>query len=115
MLVINGVEITTPKTLQVDINDIDGETNRNARGEMLRDRIAVKRKLNCEWGPLNEEECSELLKAVKDIFFEVTYPDPQEGREITKTFYVGNRSLPALSFDEGAMYWKGLKMNFIEK
>lgn len=48
MLVINGVEIATPKTFQVDINDIDGETNRNAKGEMLRDRIAVKRKLNCE-------------------------------------------------------------------
>nr|DAL65992.1 MAG TPA_asm: hypothetical protein [Caudoviricetes sp.] len=33
MLVINGVEIATPKTFQVDINDIDGETNRNAKGE----------------------------------------------------------------------------------
>ena len=115
MLVINGVEIATPKTFQVDINDIDGETNRNAKGEMLRDRIAVKRKLNCEWPPLNEYECSELLKAVKDIFFQVTYPDPMEGRMLTKTFYVGDRSIPALSYIDGEIRWNGLKMNFIEK
>lgn len=115
MLVINGVEIATPKTFQVDINDIDGETNRNAKGEMLRDRIAVKRKLNCEWPPLSEEECSELLKSVKDIFFQVTYPDPMEGRMLTKTFYVGDRSIPALSYIDGEMRWNGLKMNFIEK
>lgn len=115
MLVINGVEIATPKTFQVDINDIDGETNRNAKGEMLRDRIATKRKLNCEWPPLSEEECSELLKAVKDIFFQVTYPDPMEGRALTKTFYVGDRNIPALAIVDGEVIWKGLKMNFIEK
>ncbi|EOU1808319.1 MAG: DUF6711 family protein [Clostridium perfringens] len=115
MLVINGVEIATPKTFQVDINDIDGETNRNAKGEMLRDRIATKRKLNCEWSPLSEEECSELLKAVKDIFFQVTYPDPMEGRALTKTFYVGDRNIPALAIVDGEVIWKGLKMNFIEK
>ena len=115
MLVINGVEIATPKTFQVDINDIDGETNRNAKGEMLRYRIATNRKLNCEWPPLNEYECSELLKAVKDIFFQVTYPDPMEGRALTKTFYVGDRNIPALAIVNGEVIWKGLKMNFIEK
>ena len=44
MLKINGVDITAPKSFQVDIEDVDGESGRNARGEMLRDRIAVKRK-----------------------------------------------------------------------
>ena len=115
MLVINGVEIATPKTFQVDINDIDGETNRNAKGEMLRDRIATKRKLNCEWPPLNEYVCSELLKSVKDIFFQVTYPHPMEGRMLGKTFYVGDRNVPALAIVNGEVIWKGVKMNFIEK
>ncbi|XZK30835.1 DUF6711 family protein [Clostridium perfringens] len=115
MLVVNGVEIATPKSFEVGLSDIDGETNRNARGEMLRDRIATKRKLNCEWGTLNEDDCSQVLKAVKDIFFEVTYPDPMEGRMLTKTFYVGDRTTPALSYINGEIRWKGLKMNFIEK
>ena len=80
MLKINSVSISVPSVFQVDIQDIDGESNRNARGELLRDRIAVKRKLNCEWPPLTAEECSTLLNAVSGVFFNVHYPDPMTGR-----------------------------------
>ncbi|MEG0133771.1 MAG: DUF6711 family protein [Clostridium sp.] len=117
MLKINGVAIATPKIFQVDIEDIDGESNRNTRGELLRDRIAIKRKLNLEWAPLKMNEISVLLKAVKDVYFEVNYPDPMEGTMLTKTFYVGGRSAPAHYYDgvKNEMLWQGLKMNFIEK
>ena len=111
MLRINGVDITAPKAFQVDIEDVDGESGRNARGEMLRDRIAIKRKLNCEWGPLNYEQISTILKSVKDVFFTVSYPDPEEGTTISKTFYVGNRNMPMLN----NRLWEGLKMSFVEK
>lgn len=111
MLSINGVAIAAPKVFEVAISDIDGESNRNAAGDMCRDRIATKRKLNCEWSPLSYTDCSILLKAVKDVFFTVTYPDPMEGTMLTKTMYVGDRTMPMLY--EGR--WKGLKMNFIER
>ena len=94
MIVVNGTEIAVPKSYKVTVSDIDGESNRNANGELVRDRIAVKRKLEMEWGPLDDSEISILLKAVKDTFFEVTFPDPQEGI-LTKTMYVGDRSAPA--------------------
>ena len=42
MISINGVVIPTPKSYEVGIQDIDGETNRNAAGYMCRDRIATK-------------------------------------------------------------------------
>lgn len=80
MININGSEIKIPKSFQVTVSDIDGESNRNAQGELLRDRVAVKRKLECEWPPLNATDCSTLLKAVQDVFFDVTYPDPLEGK-----------------------------------
>ena len=115
MLKINGVAIAAPSVFQVDIADIDGETRRNARGDLIRDRIAVKRKLNCEWPPLTMGEISTLLQAVKDVFFQVTYPDPMTGRTETKTFYVGDRSMPLLLVKDGQYLWKGLEMNFIEK
>lgn len=116
MLKVNGVDITTPKSYQPSLNDIDGETNRNANGDMLRDRIATKRKLEMEWGPLSQDEISTLLTAVQDTFFDVTFPDPKDGI-ITKTMYVGDRTAPAYLFDEESQEakWKGLKMNFIEK
>ncbi|NSA88903.1 DUF6711 family protein [Clostridium beijerinckii] len=73
MLKVNGVEITAPKTYQPSINDIDGETNRNANGELIRDRIATKRKLEMEWGPLNQDEISTLLNAVDAEFLNVHF------------------------------------------
>ena len=114
MLKINGVSIATPKVYEVTVQDLDGETNRNANGDMIRDRIAVKRKLNLEWQPLSQSEISTLLTAVSGVFFTVTFPDPQDGL-ITKTMYVGDRTSPAYQFKNGEVKWSGLKMNFIEK
>ncbi|MDU7947782.1 MAG: DUF6711 family protein [Clostridium sp.] len=114
MISINGVAIATPKAYESTVTDLDGETNRNANGDLIRDRIAVKRKLNLEWGPLSQSEISTLLSAVSSVFFTVTFPDPELGM-ITKTMYVGDRTAPAYSFINGEVKWQGLKMNFIEK
>ena len=114
MIKINGVDIATPKTFEATVSDLDGESNRNANGELIRDRIAVKRKLNLEWGPLKQSEIQTLLSAVSSVFFKVTFPDPQFGM-ITKTMYVGDRTAPAYSYINGEIKWQGLKMNFIEK
>ena len=114
MIKINGVSIATPKTFEVTISDLDGESNRNTNGDLIRDRIAVKRKLNLEWGPLSQSECSILLKAIKDVFFQVTYPDPMDG-VITKTMYVGDRTSPAYSVINGVVKWSGIKFNLIER
>lgn len=117
MLKINDNPMPAPKYFQPDIADLDSEnTTRNTLGEMLRDRVAVKRKLICEWGPLTMTEISTLLQAVKDVYFEATYPDPMTGNKTeTKTFYVGDRSAPLLVIKDGEYRWEGLKMNFIEK
>ncbi len=116
MLKINGADIAAPKTYQASLSDIDGESNRNANGELIRDRIATKRKLEMDWGPLSQDEISILLTAIEDEFFEVTFPDPKEGI-LTKTMYVGNRTAAAYTYDgeSNSMKWSGLKMNFIEK
>lgn len=114
MIKINGVDIATPKVFEVSISDIDGETNRNANGDLIRDRITVKRKINLEWPPLTQSEIQTLLNAVSSVFFTVTFPDPQLGM-ITKTMYVGDRTAPAYQYKNGEVKWEGLKMNFIEK
>lgn len=115
MLKINGVQIATPKTFKVDISDLDGEAGRNARGNLIRDRVAVKRKLECEWPPLKDNEISAVLQAVKNEFFQVSYPDPMTGSVQTKTFYVGDRSAPMYYKDGNQYLWQGLTMNLIER
>ena len=113
-LIINGVAVKPPKIFQVDIQDIDGETGRNANGDMVRDRITTKRKLVCEWGMLTQDEMSQLLNAVSSEFFTVSYPDPMVG-QTTKTFYVGDRTAPSYSFTNELKPWSGAKFNLIER
>lgn len=115
MLQIDGVAVATPKSFSVTVNDLDGETNRNARGDLIRDRVAVKRKLELEWPALNNSAMSTLLTKVQNVFFSVTYPDPMTGGNVTKTFYVGDRTAPMYRNTNGVILWEGLKMNFIEK
>lgn len=113
-LIINGVAVKPPKSFQVGIQDIDGETGRNANGDMVRDRITTKRKLDCEWGMMTQEEMSQLLNAVSAVFFEVSYPDPVKG-QTTGTFYVGDRTAPSYTFTEKFKPWSGAKFNLVER
>jgi len=114
-LSVNGVVLKTPKAFSVGIEDIDSDSGRNAKGDMIRDRIATKQKLEIEWGPLSDSEISTILQSVKAPFFTATYPNPETGTQSTKTFYVGARTTPSYSWHSKYPKWEGLSMNFIER
>lgn len=110
------VALPDPSGLTWGIDDIDSNgTTRNQNGDLFRDRVAVKRKIECSWPPLTPSKCSTLLKAVKDQFFQITYPDAEEGGNRTMIAYVGPRSAPMYSCIESEPLWEGLSMNFIER
>lgn len=116
-LKINGVSVKPPQELQVSHQTIDADsTGRNANGDMVRDIIAKKVKIDCVWGPLSNNEIKTLLNAVDRSFFSVTYPDPQKGIT-TKTFYVGDRTAPVYSLNPkfNKIMWQNLSMNFVER
>ena len=115
MLKINGILIKpTPQEMQVMINDVDGESTRNARGDMVRDRIAVKRKISLKFPPLTDSQIQTILNATSNEFFTVEYPDPVLGIT-TKTFYVGDRTAPIYSRHKNFCYWTDLSFNLIER
>ena len=114
MIKIDGVEIPTPSDFRVGIMDIS-KAERNARGTMIIDRIATKRKLELAWKYLSREELQQVLNAVSPIFFAVEYPDPQTGARRTGTFYAGDRSVGALDYINGQIRWKDIKFNLIER
>lgn len=112
---VNGVMMPDTKSFTVNIADLDGKSDRNADGELIRDRIGTKRKLEIEYPPLDPYEISLILKAISPVFVEVEFPDPQEGRFITKTMYAGDKSSPMFCIKDGKPKWSGLKFNLIEK
>lgn len=116
MIKINGSAIPAPTVFQWDKSDLDSESSgRAADGTMHRDRIGSKIKLSLEWKFLSSGEMAQILNAVSDVFFSVTYPDAQAGTNKTLTFYVGDRSAPLYVVENGIAGWSGLSMNFIEK
>ena len=107
----------TPKELTVSIQTLDsGSSGRNANGDMVRDIIGRKTKLEAKWGPLNTSEVSLILRLINSSSFSIRYLDPQEGGMITKNFYCGDRSVPVYSWNPKLekMMWQGLSVPLIE-
>jgi hypothetical protein len=113
---INGVPVTQPAEVTYQRYDLDSEDSfRSLSGEMQRDRVTTKVKLECRWNALTADQMKPLLRAMQDVFFDIYYYDPLEGYT-TKTFYVGDRSAPVYSMVAGVgIVFKSFSANFIEK
>jgi hypothetical protein len=117
LLKIDNTNLPIPVVLQPGIQDLDSGdgSGRNQDGTMFRDRIAIKRKVHCEWGPLTRDEMHTLLTTMSGASFSLTYPDPQEGEMKTITVYVGDRTTPMLMpLGDDNWMWGGLSADFIE-
>ncbi len=114
MIKINGVAIPTPSDYSVGLQDIS-KAERNARGTMIIERIATKRKIELVWKYLSKEDLSKVMNAVSPVFFQVEYLDPQENRRKTGSFYAGDRNAGALDYINGTIRWKNIKFSVIER
>lgn len=113
MLKIGGKAVHEPQTMKVAVQDVDFESGRTADGTMRRNRVGVKRKISLEFPPMSTAEVSKVLNAVSAQFFQVTYLDPVEGRESTRMFYVGDRTVPVYNF--ALDIWDKLSFDLVER
>jgi len=116
LLTVGGVSIPDPSKMTVHRMDLSTEeSGRTLDGVMTKDVVARKTKISCGWATLSWAQVSTIMKAVETgIYMSVVYPDPYEGSYQTKTFYVGDRSAPAVWLADGHEYWDGLSVDFIE-
>ncbi len=114
MIRISGVLIPSPSEHNVGIMDIS-KAERNARGDMIMERIATKRRLELTWKYLSKEKLSQVLKLVSPVFFQVEYIDPEDNALKTGTFYCGDRTVRALDYRNGQIRWKDITFNLIER
>lgn len=115
ILTIKEIAVTAPAKLSVGISDQDVNSDTDANATLHRNRVAIKRKLSCEWGDLSWNEISTILNASSDVFFPIKYPDPKTGNFETKTFYVGDRTSPVALIKNNTVEWQGLSCDFIEQ
>lgn len=113
---IDGVTIPTPSTYEAGIEDLSSEqTGRTLDGVMHKDVVAVKDYYSCTWKVLSWEDIATILNAINGKpSFELTYADPRvPNRFITNTFYVGERTTPAMNLTDPKKTWKDLTLKFI--
>ena len=116
ILLVNGVEVASPSEMRVSVYDVASAADRNAKGDVVIDRVAVKRKLELKWAHLSAAQMSALLAAVGDeAFFQATYPDPATGAARMMTCYAGERAAAVLRVEDGQPVWKDLTMEWIER
>lgn len=76
--------------------------------------IARKRKLSLSWTGVSFAVASEILQAVNDETFRVTYMDALTNTTQTRTFYVGDRTAPVYSYQENYQWYSNVSFNIIE-
>lgn len=116
-ILINGKEIKCPSSFNYTRQDFDLESGRSITGEMCRQRVCTKVALELTWnsGAMDVQSMSTLLKAVDDVFFQVTYFDIHDGAMRTSTFYVGDRTGQMYSYINGVPVFNQISFRLIEK
>ena len=86
-ILINGKEIKCPSSFQYTRSDLDLDSYRDINGNLVRNRIGTKVQLTLTWkaGAMDVASMSTLLKAMDDVFFQVTYFDIHDGQMRTMT------------------------------
>lgn len=98
-------------------SDIDGpNTGRGMDGKLIRDRIAIKARLDVTCRPLTAAELSALMSLIEPEWVTVRYTNPMTNSLVTKTMYSNN--VPAtflIRRADGTELWSGVTFPLIEE
>ena len=115
-----------PSKATVSYQDLDGESERNADGYLVRQVIRRNVvKIELEFPPLPTGELNKILKALDAPEFEFTYPDPLTGISTPIRAYCGDRQMGFMRLGAGGTYkvnnipydgdlYDGLRVSIIE-
>lgn len=87
------VTLIEPMDMRWSVQDLDagGSTGRGLDGTMLRDRVAIKEKLEMEFPPMNVEDFTAMLSLIANQFFRCKYWSMKTGGMREAVMYVGDR------------------------
>ena len=111
---------TTPFTIQpskyqVDQYDVSDENaGRTADGAMQKNTLGRCYKIEMSWNVLNSTKAQTLFSLfTANQYFNVTFYSPYEGTQVTKEFYVGDRSAPC--YNATLDIWTNIAINIIQR
>lgn len=115
VLKVNGETIPSPTEMKITLVEVGSGDVRSASGALVRDVLAVKRRLTLRWAHVAQAELSELLGAVSGTAFQAEYPDPVTRSTRTAMFRAGDVSAGVLRMADGIPIWTDVSMEWIER
>jgi len=114
MLKIAGVTVKTPNELKIGRFDLT-KSNRTASGKMMMELIAIKRRVDCVWRMLPDNDLKVIIDTItaNKPFFSLEYPDV--GGQMTMTCYAGDIITSLWHTKNGVRYWEEVSIGFIEQ
>lgn len=118
-VMIDGMDITRFikfQGLKWSRNDVDGPSaGRNIRGDMIRDRVGTKIRMDISCKPLKDAEHKMLMQLLMPEFVSVYYDDPVYGTG-TKVMYANNHNSEyCIRRPNGDEYWHNVSFPLIER
>lgn len=111
---VDGVAIPCPSSYEYKLSDVSAaDAGRTEDGLMHKMRIAQKVHLELKWQYIPTSDVSAILAAFNPEYINVNYLDAMAGGYQTKTFYVGDRSVP--SYNTALGLWTNVSFNIIEQ
>ncbi len=97
-------------------SDLDGENaGRNKAGDVIRDRIAIKRRCDITCRDMTIEEAQMLQRLIEPEFISVQFTDLLDGI-VTKVMYSNNgEATIGAAYDDGDSLVTGISFPLIEK
>ena len=113
-IVVNGVELPAPISIDYNLEDLDADSARDAKSaELSRNRIrADVMKVSLIYGIDDTATVSHVLKAISSETFSVELFDVKENKRTTKKMYAGPKSMQLVLYK--GVWIKGLKFNLVE-
>jgi len=114
MLKIAGVTVKTPSELKIGRFDLT-KSNRTASGRMTMELIATKRRVDCVWRMVPDNELQKIIDTItaNKPFFTLEYPDA--GGTKTMTCYAGDIVTSLWYTKNGVRFWEDVQISFIEQ
>lgn len=88
---VNGIPIPDPSAFSGAVSDLDASGERDATGELHRDRVATKIPIKLKFNNWDWEMITDLLQRISSDSFQFTYPNPATGQLSTDKRYAGDR------------------------
>ncbi|OPX88125.1 MAG: hypothetical protein A4E53_02142 [Pelotomaculum sp. PtaB.Bin104] len=115
-LIIGGVTVKTPTEMPIEKYNLT-KSGRVASGKMTMELVAQKRKLNCKYNTIREDDLQVILGKIYDpanLFFSVTFDDA--GGQTTITAYAGAiKGYPFRRDTDNVWLWKDVEFALVEQ